>query len=182
MIKDKKQKGFTMIELLVAIALIGILFFVSYGAIDQMREKGYDETVYSYFATAKAQAERYYSKYNKFSKAFNHSVCYDEELGFNGLSSGGLLDKLKDVSGAGKINLGNEIHGDWDTVTCHARSIEGVDSWVIEVPTKNSTEDNPEMYCIDSSLPSFIIKNNVLLDSPNTSSIVGFYCIDSYTP
>lgn len=176
--KIKNKSGFTIIELLVAIALIGILFSIFTLAIDQFREKANIESTLSYLATMKAQSERYYSNYNRFSQSSASSVCYDEDLGFGGISKAGLLVRLMEASQSSKINLGNEIGGSWDTLTCHARSTYGVDSWVVEVPTANSKEDSPEMYCIDSTLPAYIIKKNLLIPGL-LSGTVGFSCVDS---
>lgn len=176
--KINNQNGFTLIELIVAVALIGILFGISISAINQAREKGMDESVASYFASIKTQSERYYSKYNRFSQSSASSVCYDKTLGFGGVDSSGLLSKVASASKSSKINLGNEIGGSWDTVTCHARSSGGVDAWVVEAPTNNSTKDSPEMYCIDSVIGVYVLKKNLLIPAQLESQL-GFTCVDS---
>lgn len=173
-------KGFTLIELLVVMALIGIFSFLIIASVDKAREKGRDSTIQSQFASLRAQAERYYSKYNKYEyDPPSNTLCYDEALGFGGENR--ILKDLKETSGATSIiNLGNESPGAWNKVTCHARTLDSVnfDAWAVEAPMSGSTENAPLMYCLDSN-GLLLQKTNVLIGATNSASLVGFSCTDN---
>lgn len=56
-----KNKGFTLLELLVVITLIGIFALISVAALGSSRKKGSDASLKSTLAGMRAQGELYYS-------------------------------------------------------------------------------------------------------------------------
>jgi len=180
MFNKNHNKGFTIIELLVVFVLIAILFGIIFASFDNAKKEGMEDTIDSYFMTLKTQSQRYYNKYDKFysKEEGAESICYDKTLGFGGYS--GYLEKIEDLSGASEIELGNEISGDWNTVTCHVMSSSdgSIDKWVVEAPTPDSTSDSPEMYCIDNTMGIVVKMSGVLMSGENQSSGVGYSCTD----
>lgn len=159
------QDGFTYIELLVVLSIMAILSFIVLSAVGNAREKNYESGVQTKFANLKVQAERYYSKYNRFDDLCITSKDMD---GFGGASGPGLL---KDISNDNKlvssnINVVNNVSGEWNTVTCHA--FEGV--WALELPQEDSSEVTPSMYCGDST-GIFVKQNNTILGKEDYSCL-----------
>ncbi len=58
---EKYSKGFTLIELMVVVAIIGVLSSVVLSALGTARTKGKDAAVKGAMASSRAQAEIYYS-------------------------------------------------------------------------------------------------------------------------
>ena len=70
----KKNKGFTLIELSVVIAIIGILSSVVLASLNSARNKGTDAAIKSNLANLRAQAEIYYDTNSSYGTASNCSV------------------------------------------------------------------------------------------------------------
>ena len=66
---NNKKKGFTLIELMVVIAIIGALFSVMLPSLNTARAKGYTAVVYANFATVRARSSTYHDDNNSFGSA-----------------------------------------------------------------------------------------------------------------
>ena len=75
--KSLKERGFTLLELLIVIAIIGILATVVLASMSQSKDKGADAGVKSNLLNARSQAEVYYTNSNR-SYA---GVCNDTTIG-----------------------------------------------------------------------------------------------------
>lgn len=143
------SKGFTLIELLIVIFLMGLLSFIVLASLDKAREMGLEPSIRSQFSALRAQAERYYSKYNRYGgidELNTNGLCYDSLSNFGFGAQYGLLKDLADSLGVSYIELGNETEGKLNVVTCHSVTTTDSDSWAVEVPYKDSL-----MYCVDST-------------------------------
>jgi len=183
------SKGFTLIELMVVISLMGLLSFIVVASMDSAREKGKDAKIQSQFANLRAQSERYYSHYGMFGEPSSgnphsgYNLCntsYKDDYGFGGFSGPGLLRDIADTADASYENtkVSNEESGAWNQITCHARTIpgSGFDAWVVEAPFSTSSATGPIMYCVDSTGFNSI-KNGTLKASPSIDSTIGFSCL-----
>ena len=65
------QKGFTILELLVVVAIIGILTAVVFGALNNARAKGADKAIISNLASVRSQADLYYGANTNSYGTFN---------------------------------------------------------------------------------------------------------------
>jgi len=86
------KKAFTLIELMVVVAIIGLLVALSLVALKHYRDKGVDAAVKTELLSVRSAAELYYS--NNFEK-----VCYDGDIvdlnpedGTSGFNDGTLND------------------------------------------------------------------------------------------
>lgn len=160
------QDGFTIMELLIVIALIGIFTVLVLASLDKIREKQFEIKMEANFNTLKAQSERYYSRYNTFGinpQNPSYNICTaPKEYGFGSADGPGIFKTLaNDTNAFPKTE--NETGGGWNIATCHAEN----DAWVVESPLQDSTSSLPHMYCEDST--GIFIQQNINI-SGNTYS------------
>ena len=106
-----KRKAFTLIELLIVIAIIGILFIVLISKVD--------------FATDKAKATGIQTDFRSFQMAFE--TVAREQQGFSSLVDGDNYNKLEIAINK---NLDNKLHIDIDDSTCEITMSNGAqDPW-----------------------------------------------------
>ena len=118
----KYNKGFTLLELLVVIAVIGILTSVVLASMSQSREKGADGGIKEEMANVRTQAEVYYH---------THSNVYTgmcTSMGQNGVKP--LLDKVSEYAGT--------------AATC----FESATKWAAAVQLKSQATTT--YFCVDS--------------------------------
>ena len=109
-----KRKAFTLIELLIVIAIIGILFIVLISKVD--------------FATDKAKATGIQTDFRSFQMAFE--TVAREQQGFSSLVDGDNYDKLEIAINK---NLDNKLHIDIDNTTGEISMLNGAqDPWKVE--------------------------------------------------
>jgi len=176
--KMKKDKGFTLIEILIVISLMGLLSFIVLASLDKAREMGRDSQMQSQFASLRAQAEKFYNKYNTFGTLpppnFGWGLCSKKGDGFGGAEGPGLLKDIANTANASGIETGNETAGALDKVTCHATN----DKWVVEAPTST----NASVLCVDST---GITTQKFTVLRGDFNNIIGFSCLgreDNYIP
>lgn len=141
--KISLQNGFTILELLIVVAIIGILVAVSFAYLGESRNKGGNAGVQSNLVNARAQAEVFFT---------NNNRSYEGVCAVVGTVAIG-----RHVQGAarayGKTPEGAYADGtasDWDTEACHDLGTV----YAVWVPLKESTSVSPVGWCIDSTTAS----------------------------
>ncbi len=134
------RKGFTLIELIVVIAIITLLSTIVLGSLNSARNKSADSAIKGQMATLRSQAELY----NDANGNSYANVCNLGAAAPNGTK--GIYTMLVGAANitASSIVTNAATAGAANTVTCHAT----VGSWVAEAPLKS----NPSiMWCVDNS-------------------------------
>lgn len=141
----KFSRGFTMIELLVVVAIIGMLSSIILSALNSSRNKGANASIKENLANARAQAELYMET--------------DSPNGYGGVCSvgpsAGGVKSIRDMVAAAYassratsvsyvIGTGNQI--DTTLAVCHAQSA----NWAVSVPLKIAEGANL-YWCVDST-------------------------------
>lgn len=76
MLKKKDQKGFTLIELMIVIAIIGILAAIAIPQFSEYRKRGYNATANSDIKNLYTAAQAYFSDFPNGSVALSKCVSY----------------------------------------------------------------------------------------------------------
>ncbi len=134
----KTNKGFTLIELLVVIAIIGVLASVVLASLSSARNKGADASIKSQLASARAQAELFYTTGNTYD-----AVC----------TTVGSSNGIKDLVLAASLNytatvptLADATASTSTTAQCH----DSATAWAAIVPLKAPGTANGA-FCVDST-------------------------------
>lgn len=136
------SRGFTLMELLIVIAIIGVLVAIVVVALNDARDRGANAGIKSNLDTARSQAEVFYNVNTDNPNSYIN-VCT------NGVVPGGVdgigfavsaASRAAGLSGAYGIN----VSGALNTATCKG----GGNYWVAEVPLFN---DGNAMWCVDST-------------------------------
>jgi len=129
------SKGFTLVELLVVIALIGIIATLALSALNTARDKGADGAAIESLNNARAQADLYYSENGN---AYT-SVC--------AMSKSATLPGIRDHLTAADSANGTGV------VNCFDESEAGIaEGWAMEAQLVQSTTT---YFCTDyTGLPS----------------------------
>ncbi len=132
-----------MIELLVVVAIIGILASVVLASLNTARSKGADAAIKSNLANARAQAELFYDVAGNTYL----NVCGAAAVG--GVKSiNGSVAAANTAGGFGQpLNITAGTAGAWNVATCH----DSAGAWAAEAPLKASVVGTPAMYCVDST-------------------------------
>ena len=142
------KAGFTLLELLVVMAIIGILVLVSVSFIGGFKSKGGDAGVKQNLLNARSQISTYYL--NSGNSYLN--VCADTTVRRMVQSAARAAD-ITPIAGG----YANGDVGDWDSEACHATAT----AWAVWVPLKNSTSAaNTSAWCIDSTNASRNVTGN----------------------
>ncbi len=141
--KNKKlyNKGFTLLELLVVVAIIGIMAAVVVAALTSARSKGGDAGVKSNLRNAISQGEIFYNTNTVAINTYT-SVCTNGPVG-------GALGIGAQVLAAAKANgyasYATNTTGTLTTATCN----DSANAWAAEVPLKGAGAN--QMWCVDSA-------------------------------
>ncbi len=143
----RKMKGFTILELLIVIAIIGILVSIAMMALTQSKSKGADGGVKQNLLNARSQAEYYYNGAATSTYSYT-GVCTD---GKNGV--------MKHINAAAQAANAPYVVGNTQNITasqtvCH----ENDTGWAAAVPLKTATG----AYCIDNKSFSGVVSLNAL--------------------
>lgn len=139
------QKGFTIIELLTTIAILGILAAVVAGSVNYARERGADTAITQAMGAARTQSELYYGDNGEsyagicdVTPASNGTLTINQNLE-NAQAAWGTTTQA--------LNIDLNTAGSYNKVTCH----ENGPAFAAEVPLKGTASGAPVMYCLDSA-------------------------------
>jgi len=144
---NKMKKGFTLIELMVVVGIIGLLAAVVLAALNSARGKGVDATVKSDLVNAIKQGEVFYTTNTAAPDTYTN-VC--NSAGAYGASTVTLL-----VDGAAKAYglagspayTRNNAAPSATTASCN----DSATAWAAEVPLKTTSPAANQMWCVDST-------------------------------
>ena len=134
--KISLQRGFTLLELLVVIVIIGILTAIVLVSLTNARKKGSDAGVKSNLVGSRSQAEIFYNTNTVVVNSYT-SVC---NTGVVGGAQGIGLAVSSAAKAAGLSSVAQDATGSLTTATCNDSS----GAWAAEVPLKEGG-----MWCVD---------------------------------
>ena len=141
------NKGFTLIEILIVVAIIGILSAIVMASLGSAKGKGNDVAIQSNLANIRAQSELYYSFVGNYgsgtpSPSPSYSQCANVSGSVIGSSTLGFANALKAVV---KLNGGTTLGTD-PYVACSNMGTP-MSNWAIIASTSKPTVN----WCVDSS-------------------------------
>ncbi len=144
----QKNAGFTLLELLVVLAIIGILAAITISYVTQSRDKGGDAGVKSNILNARPQAEFYFNGSATSTNSYV-GVCND--------GKNGVYKQVRAAARASGVTpqttYVNTTASGGDTEVCHSDSTR----YVVWVPLVGSTDTSISGWCIDSTNASRIV-------------------------
>lgn len=121
----RKMRGFTLLELIIVVALIGIITAITLVLLGDARAKGSDTAIRSQVTSARSQAELYYHLNNS---------------SYSGVCDATLSD---DPQGIADFRTAANAENGGGAETC----IDSVDAWAFEVQL---VRDNTQYACVST--------------------------------
>jgi prepilin-type N-terminal cleavage/methylation domain-containing protein len=134
-------RGFTIIELLCVVAIIGVLATVVIAALGNARSKGIDVSIKQSLTGARSQAEIFYAANGG---NFYSGVCGTASIG-SAKSINDIVSAAARAYGLLSVNTAIGVTGGPGIATCH----DTLAGWAAEVPMKVSGQG---FFCVDSTL------------------------------
>lgn len=135
--KHSTARGFTLMELLVSVAIIGMLSSIVLTSVASARTKGVNAAIKSNLAGARAEAALYYG---------------DAGNSYEGVCAASGADRIGDSVSAAEIGYkgsvtgyGDAVASTWDTAQCH----DSANAWAAWVPLRGSTSGSILAWCVD---------------------------------
>ncbi len=124
----KKQKGFTLLEVLVVVALIGIFASIVMVALNTSRDKGRDSSIRADLAGMRSQSQLYFTNNNNFAST-DIATC-----------GSGIFTVTKTNQGLFEALAEIEKQNGTNSAVCAA----GQTKWAVSSPLHNGTS-----WCVD---------------------------------
>lgn len=110
----KNKKGFTLVELLIVIAIIGILSSVVMSSLSEARTEAYDSKVKSQLSNVRAAAELYYNSRLNYGAS---TSWVSNGTGTNGCEAGMFTDT---ASGLSSLTISANYPAGENTIVCNS--------------------------------------------------------------
>lgn len=136
-----RQRGFTLLELLIVIAIIGILSAVTLVALTTARGKGTDAAIKKVLSASRRQAELFVDANGRTYA----NVCTNTTV--NGTKS--IYENLNGIAGkyGYTYSANNDTGGGAGIVKCiDTSNTNGVEGWAAQAPLKSGTN---QYFCVD---------------------------------
>lgn len=138
------KKGFTLLELLIVVAIISILSLAVLAALGNAKNKGVVAGVQSNLHNAISQAEVFYNTNTAAPNSYT-GICTQPG------PVGGAKTLAELVTAAGKVvglaSYATDGIGNGIAATCN----DSVSAYAVEVPLNGSTVLSPKMWCVDNT-------------------------------
>ncbi len=173
--KNFRKKGFTLLELLVVVAIIGILTSIVIVSLTASKAKGIDGGIQSELVHARNQIELYYAANGNYGTAYftfppvtNYGRCgrlvnsFLDTSNANGAIAASAAKTASILDNAGKLSNGTDL--------TNTNCVSTASTWAISVPLKT---DSSYSWCVDSTGASRKVQP---LGSPSDKGFSGSAC------
>ena len=132
------QRGFTLLELLVVITIIGMLAAIVFASLTTSRNKGADANIKSDLKNAMAQAQLFYDL---------GGSSYSGVCALSGTYNvGSMVNAAEKTYNQGTPTVyGNGTASTWNTAQCH----DSQGAWAAVVPLRSSVNGATVAWCVD---------------------------------
>lgn len=132
------SRGFTLMELLVVVSIIGMISSVLLTSVSSARNKGADAAIKANLANSRAEAEIFYDS----------NTSYDAVCATTGTARIGDSVNAAEQAYKGTVTTyGDATASTWNTGQCH----DSANAWAAWVPLKASTSGSIVAWCVDST-------------------------------
>ncbi len=137
----KATRGFTLLELLVVISIIGLLSSIVFASVRSARTRAADTNIRANLVGTRAEADLFYSTP---ARSYN-GVC--ALTGTNVIGDQVQLAEMTYDNQALAPGYADGTASRWDNAQCH----DTVNAWAAWVPLKGSASGAIVAYCVDST-------------------------------
>jgi prepilin-type N-terminal cleavage/methylation domain-containing protein len=168
----KFQFGFTLIELVIVVAIIGLLAAIVLSSLNISRDKGYDAAIKSNLKNVKSQSEIVYANFGCYTNAGNCSGLPSFPAGVCP-SSGSDSSIFSELIISAQLATARNAAGGGGFESC--ASVAGGAGWAVAVTLKT---DNKQAWCVDSEGTAKQISNGTNSFDQDTlnTAIAGAVC------
>lgn len=135
-----KTKGFTVLELLIVIAIIGILSASILTAMTSSRRKGADANIKKQLSSVRSAAPLF--------AADSPTGSFEGVCGTVGANTiGSIVNEAERTYGVTPSTYADGTMSSWNAGQCH----DSISAWAAIVPLKDSSSITPISWCVDSA-------------------------------